>query len=96
MPNDPRDYKVEITGLTGNAKATDAKPQAVNAKPQAADAAPARRPFISVQFNCCKVYQRVYRSDDGERYEGRCPKCGRTVRFRVGAGGTDARAFVVE
>ena len=45
---------------------------------------------------CCGVYQRIYRSPDGTRYEGHCPKCAKPVRFKVGAGGTDARFFVVE
>ena len=49
-----------------------------------------------VHFACCGVYQRIYRSPDGKRYEGHCPKCARPVKFRVAEGGTDARAFVVE
>lgn len=56
----------------------------------------AGRPFLSVHFNCCRVYQRVYASPDGKRYEGRCPKCLRTIRFVVGQGGTTDRSFVVE
>jgi hypothetical protein len=54
------------------------------------------RPFLQVLFNCCRVYQRVYQSADRTGYHGRCPKCGRSVRFTVGPGGTDARQFVVE
>lgn len=54
------------------------------------------RPFLMVHFACCGVYQRIYRSPGGERYEGHCPKCARPVKFRVACGGTDARAFVVE
>ncbi|MBC7782912.1 MAG: hypothetical protein H7144_03655 [Burkholderiales bacterium] len=58
--------------------------------------APNARPFLSVRFDCCRVYQRVYRNRDGTRYEGRCPKCMRAVTFVVGDGGSNERFFVVE
>ena len=54
------------------------------------------RPYISVHFACCGVYLRIYRSADGLRYEGHCPRCARAVRFRVAPGGTEARMFVVK
>lgn len=53
------------------------------------------RPYLSVRFACCNVYQRIYRSADGKDYQGRCPRCGKPVKFVVGEGGTDARTFVV-
>lgn len=82
MTSDPRDYKLEISSL----------------KPQAAPADQPRepRPYLSVLFKCCSVYQRVYRNNDATQYEGRCPKCARPIRFRVGQGGTNDRFFVVE
>jgi hypothetical protein len=58
-------------------------------------APPPNRPFISVQFACCNVYLRIYRTADGKAYRGRCPKCGVPVNFTVGDGGTTARTFVV-
>ncbi|MFO0832857.1 MAG: hypothetical protein U0637_13575 [Phycisphaerales bacterium] len=66
--------------------------------PEAADRSADGRPFLMVTFRCRVgvVYQRVYRSADGQRYVARCPRCGRSVRFVVGQGGTGARAFVVE
>jgi hypothetical protein len=53
------------------------------------------RPFLSVTFACCSVYTRIYRSADGTHYAGRCPKCGKAVKFTVGEGGTSHRAFIV-
>jgi hypothetical protein len=78
---DPRDYKLDISNLDAASG---------NATPNPA------RPFVSVLFRCCHAYQRIYRSADGTRYEGRCPKCARSVRFLVGDDGTSERFFVVE
>jgi hypothetical protein len=84
MASDPRDYKLD---LSTSAAATK----------RAADAAPAgpSRPYLSIHFTCCGVYQRVYRDADGSHYSGRCPKCLRPVRFTVAAGGTSSRSFTV-
>ena len=84
MPSDPRDYKLEISGL--NEPIDDGRRAAGPAGP---------RSFLSVRFACCGAYQRVYRSPDGRHYEGRCPRCARPVRFVVGEGGTSARCFIV-
>ena len=51
------------------------------------------RPFIGVRWECCDAYTRVYRHVSGEFYLGRCPKCGKSVRLEVGAGGTNSRFF---
>ena len=83
MKSDPRDYKLDISSLpTSHADTTTT--------------GSGRRAYLSVQFNCCRVYQRVYCSADGSQYVGRCPKCGKSVRFVVGDGGTGERTFVVE
>lgn len=50
-----------------------------------------KRPWIGVQFECCDVYQRIYRAADAEAYEGHCPACGCHVRVRVGAEGMNTR-----
>jgi hypothetical protein len=78
--NDPRDYKLDVAGLDSQARD----------KP-AAEA----RPFLGVQFACCSVYTRIYRSADGSGYHGACPRCGKAAHFAVGAGGTTVRTFVV-
>lgn len=55
----------------------------------------AERPWIGVRFVCAGAYVRVYRNVEGTGYLASCPKCGRRMRFRVGAGGTDQRFFDV-
>ena len=85
MSSDPRDYKLDIAGLAP--AAGDASP----AKP-----APGRRPWLSVHFACCGVYQRIYRAADGTHYSGSCPRCGGKIRFNVAPGGTTTRCFRVE
>jgi hypothetical protein len=53
----------------------------------------ARCRFLSVWFRCCHVYGRMHRNAEETAYEGRCPKCGRAVRARIGADGTRQRMF---
>lgn len=54
------------------------------------------RPWVGIQFDCCNVYVRVYRNADATAYEGRCPRCTRKLRLRVGPSGTASRFFVAE
>lgn len=54
-----------------------------------------KRPYLSVMFECCSVYQRIYRDRGGRFYEGRCPRCLRAVRFKVAPNGTACRTFAV-
>lgn len=91
MPADPRDYRLDIEGLGAEDTAGDDA-----SGRQAARESSSPRPFLSVLFACCGVYQRVYRDADGANYEGRCPRCARPVRFVVGEGGTSSRCFVAE
>lgn len=55
----------------------------------------AGRPWIQVWYACAGRYQRVFRAIDGTAYVARCPKCGKTMRFAVGSGGTNQRLFTV-
>lgn len=52
-----------------------------------------KRPFISIMFDCCRVFTRVYRRPEATAYVGWCPRCGRKVEVKVGAGGTSCRVF---
>jgi len=51
--------------------------------------------FLGLKFTCCGVYSRVYVNRDGTAYEGRCPKCLKSVKLKIGEGGTDSRFFEV-
>jgi hypothetical protein len=79
--SDARDYKLDVSARESNASDTASR---------------ATRAFIGVHFACCGVYRRVYRDAGDPSYIARCPLCGRELVFRVGAAGTNARAFVVK
>jgi hypothetical protein len=57
---------------------------------------PTPRPYLSVHFACCGVYNRIYRAAGSDSYVGRCPRCQRQIKFLVGEGGTSSRFFRVE
>ncbi|HEX4797153.1 MAG TPA: hypothetical protein VH370_25395 [Humisphaera sp.] len=78
--SDPRDYRLDLSS---------------NVSVESPPASAAGRPFLSVHFTCCGVYQRIYRAPDATHYAGRCPRCAKAVRFAVGSGGTDCRFFTV-
>lgn len=88
------DYIVDIDGL---------KPREAEAPPVGradgggADASGGAglggRPWLAILWRCCSVYSRVYRNARGDAYEGRCPRCGKRVRARVGPGGSSSRFF---
>lgn len=64
---------------------------------ETADAGQSRseRPWLGVYFQCAGAYLRVLRNASGTGYLARCPRCSRTVQFRVGKGGTAQRFFEV-
>lgn len=53
----------------------------------------AGRRFLGVTFACCDIYARIYINKDETAYEGRCPRCCKPLRLRIGPGGMDARFF---
>jgi len=48
---------------------------------------------IGIHFKCCRVYWRIYRTADGSRFAGHCPKCGFPATVNISPGGTDASFF---
>jgi len=82
MNTDPRDYKLDISSLSESQSQSACEPAQ-------------NRPYLSVLFECCKVYVRVYRKPEEPAYTARCPRCGLTATFPVGDGGTSARTFRV-
>lgn len=52
-----------------------------------------KNPFLGIMFECCSVYARVYRNKEGTHYEGRCPRCGKPLKIKIGEGGTGQRFF---
>lgn len=79
-------HREDVVDLTTVSRATDPESSPAPANP---------RPFLRVYFSCARLYTRVYRQADGDCYLARCGKCGKTMRFTVGEGGTSDRSFTL-
>lgn len=51
------------------------------------------KPFLGILFECCNVYGRIYKNKDGTHYQGRCPRCMREIKIKIGENGTNNRFF---
>lgn len=56
----------------------------------------AGKKFLGILFECCNIYRRIYVNKEGNAYEGRCPSCYRSVKVKIGEGGTANRFFTAE
>ena len=52
--------------------------------------------FLGVIFQCCNVYGRLYKNKEETYYTGKCPKCLKSVKVKIGEGGTKERFFKVD
>ena len=52
--------------------------------------------FLGVIFQCCNVYGRLYKNKEGTYYVGKCPKCLKPAKVKIGENGTNERFFKVE
>ena len=52
-----------------------------------------KRKYLGIKFDCCGTYARIYQNKEGTAYVGRCPKCLRPIRIKIGEGGTTNRFF---
>lgn len=79
---DKSDYILNISGL---------EEESVDEATAGRVATPRR--WIGMQFDCCSSYSRIYKNAKGTAYHGNCPRCGRSVRIRIGPEGTSHRFF---
>ena len=52
------------------------------------------RPHLSILFECCHVYGRIYLNHDGSAFAGHCPKCAMPVRIKTSPGGSTSRFWI--
>jgi len=86
---DDRDYIVEIGG-----KVVAGSHSAESGSAGGDDAGNSNsRPYIHVMFECCGVYQRIYRNKSATAYEGYGRRGARPLRIKISPGGTSTRFF---
>ena len=84
----------ELAGHTVLKLSSAPKPAAAPA-PAGARPPGAPRKFLSLYFACAHAYGRAMKCEAEGCYRGRCPKCGKTIDFPIGQGGTSRRMFEV-
>ena len=51
------------------------------------------RPFLGLNFTCCRVYARIFLTQDGSAFAGHCPRCGGSIRIEINSEGQTGRFF---
>jgi hypothetical protein len=49
--------------------------------------------FLGIHFLGCNTYARLYPNREGTHFQGRCPRCGLTMKVRIAPYGSDDRFF---
>lgn len=49
--------------------------------------------YLGIMFECCNVYARIYKNKAGTHYAGHCPKCMKSIKIKIGEGGSGDRFF---
>jgi len=83
---------VDLSGAFGSAQGPAGQ---LAKKPSSPADTGASRPFLGILFRCAAAYARAYKRPDGTAYEAHCPKCGKSIEFGIGEGGTTNRNFEV-
>ena len=52
-----------------------------------------KKKFLGIMFKCCNIYSRIYLNKPEDAYEGKCPKCQKLIKIKIGGSGTDNRFF---
>ena len=52
-----------------------------------------KKKFIGVHFLGCNTYARLYPNAENTHFQGRCHKCGLTMKVKIGSDGIDERFF---
>lgn len=88
---DSPDYILDVSGIPVSSRSDH--PQPSQPTDPRGDASMVGRPWLAMYWRCCEVYSRVYRNRTATAYDGCCPRCGKHVCVRIGAGGTPQRFF---
>ena len=52
-----------------------------------------KKKFLGIQFLGCNTYGRLYPNKENTHFEGRCPRCGLTLRVKIDKNGLEDRFF---
>lgn len=92
----PERVMMGLDGVSGQRRCASEPISASMAAQQSQSGAtgePQPKQWLGIYFKCCHAYGRLYKTADGKRYAGRCPRCMAQLQCMVGPGGTNQRFF---